>query len=135
MTEREDAAGRRIAGFLNDSLAAIDHDTLAVLRAAREQAASRARIQEGRVWSFGWVTAGVGGGSSRFGFRLILSAAMLVIALGGFAYWQAQQNAIDEIADVDAGLLAGDLPIDAYLDKGLDAWLTQPQSPSPPASR
>ena len=28
-----------------------------------------------------------------------------------------------EFADIDSQLLADDLPIDAYLDKGFDAWL------------
>ena len=49
---------------------------------------------------------------------------MALIAAAGFGWqqWQAYQ-AINEAEEIDAQLLSSDLPIDAYLDRGFQAWL------------
>jgi len=46
---------------------------------------------------------------------------LLLVLATGF-YWQAQ-NSLSDLEDVDSALLADDLPVSAYLDKGFDAWL------------
>jgi hypothetical protein len=56
-----------------------------------------------------------------FNPRYLLPLVALLLAIMGAVYWQTQQS--DEAAEIDANLLSGDLPIDAYLDKGLDSWL------------
>jgi Protein of unknown function (DUF3619) len=54
--------------------------------------------------------------------RILLPLALVLLSLGGVIYWQsAKQN--NDVDDIDAYLLAGDLPINAYLDKDFDAWL------------
>jgi len=49
---------------------------------------------------------------------------LMLLAVGAFAIntWQQAQLA-HEIEEIDAAVLTSDLPIDAYLDKGFDAWL------------
>jgi len=51
-----------------------------------------------------------------------LPALLLVIGLFGIYGWQQKQKVADR-AELDAMLLSDDLPIDAYLDKGFQAWL------------
>jgi hypothetical protein len=47
---------------------------------------------------------------------------MLVIGMLGVTYWQVVIKSYD-IAEIDANLLSGELPISAYLDSGFEAWL------------
>ena len=51
-------------------------------------------------------------------------AAALFVAAAGFGYqqWHAVQL-VHEFEDLDLHLLASDLPIDAYLDRGFQNWL------------
>ena len=55
-----------------------------------------------------------------FNLRNLLAAGLLVLGMVGVTYWQVQSN---DIAEIDASLLSGELPIDAYLDSGFEAWL------------
>ena len=48
----------------------------------------------------------------------------LVIGLAGIAYWEDQQRTA-ELADIDAAMLSDDLPLNAYLDHGFNAYLTR----------
>jgi hypothetical protein len=48
--------------------------------------------------------------------------AALVLGLSGVVYMHGGSVA-SEIADIDAGLLTDELPLDAYLDQGFDSWL------------
>jgi hypothetical protein len=48
--------------------------------------------------------------------------AVLIFGLLAVNQWRDTQNAA-EIEEIDAAVLTGDLPLDAYLDKGFDAWL------------
>jgi hypothetical protein len=48
----------------------------------------------------------------------------LVIGLAGIAYWEDQQRTA-ELADIDAAMLSDNLPLDAYLDHGFNAYLTR----------
>jgi hypothetical protein len=43
-----------------------------------------------------------------------------LLALGITAYWQDRLHDAD---DVDAFLLASDLPVQAFIDKDFEAWL------------
>ncbi|MEO7726447.1 MAG: DUF3619 family protein [Burkholderiales bacterium] len=54
--------------------------------------------------------------------RNLLGLGLLVLSLIGMTYWQVVVQAND-IADIDAGLLTDDLPINAYLDSNFEAWL------------
>ncbi len=52
-----------------------------------------------------------------------LAAALLVAGIGlGWQQWYAAEQ-VQEYADIDSQILASDLPIDAYLDRGFQNWL------------
>ena len=101
------------------------------LRAARERALERRRIahEPALAWERGAAALatsdGAGGGSEDaggFSLRLLLATALLLAGL--FAIYSGQQaQRAAEVEELDAQLLTDDLPIDAYLDRGFDAWL------------
>jgi predicted signal transduction protein with EAL and GGDEF domain len=99
-----------------------DARTLERLRKARELALARKRPEH--VPALAWVgqTAASGSRSFMFWARVALPALLLVVGLVGIYGWQQRQKVADR-AELDALLLSDDLPIDAYLDKGFQAWL------------
>ena len=56
----------------------------------------------------------------------IVSTLALVIGLGGVYQYQQQQQ-IAELAELDAAVLADELPLTAYLDQGFNAYLESQQ--------
>jgi hypothetical protein len=106
------------------------------LRAARERAleARRTSTASGREPAFAWArsgAAGVVGGFGTFGtfgglggfsLRVLLPTLLLIAGLVSIYSWQQEQRAADA-EELDAQLLTDDLPIDAYLDRGFEAWL------------
>jgi len=69
-------------------------------------------------------TAGNGiardGGTRRPGLRYALFAAVIAVAVAIGMDWHASRG--PDIADIDAGLLTDELPINAFLDQSFDAW-------------
>lgn len=57
-----------------------------------------------------------------FNARNVLALGLLLLGLIGVTYWQLVIQSND-IAEIDASLLTGELPINAYLDSGFEAWL------------
>ena len=100
------------------------------LRAARERALERRRIarEPALAWMRGTTLAGSAGemdgfsGTGGFSLRLLLATALLAVGLFGIYSGQLDQRAA-EVEELDALLLTDDLPIDAYLDRGFEAWL------------
>ncbi len=101
------------------------------LRAARERAlASRKPEREPALaWARSTATGVIGGfgGVGGFSLRLVLPTVLLVVGLVAIYSWQREQSAAD-IEELDAHLLTDDLPIDAYLDRGFEAWLKKTSS-------
>lgn len=118
----ENHTGFRIRQHLNRGLA-LKRDTLEALRIGREHALSRQRAAA-RVDTLAWAgnVSGYFAPPQSLLQRLVLPAAVLVIGLLAINTWQ-QTQAIQEIEEIDAAVLTGELPIDAYLDTGFDAWL------------
>jgi hypothetical protein len=98
-------------------------DQLGRLKAAREQALARQRTRA-RTPVLAWAdnVIGTSGGPSSLLARIVLPMALLVFGLIAISQWRETQQAA-EIEEIDAAVLTGDLPLDAYLDKGFDAWL------------
>ena len=115
----------RIKQHLNRGLG-LDADKLVRLKAAREQALARQRVESG-VPILAWAgnIMGKSGGPSTLVPRVLLPIAVLILGLIAINHWQDSQLAA-EIEEIDAAVLTGDLPLDAYLDKGFDAWLKRP---------
>ena len=78
----------------------------------------------GRWFGLAWADGLIGsfGGYTGFSFRLVLPMAVLVGGLLAINGWQQNQR-VAEVEEIDALLLTDDLPLDAYLDKGFEAWL------------
>ena len=55
-------------------------------------------------------------------WRLWVGIAAIVTALFGWQQWHAYRQILT-YEELDAQILSSDLPIDAYLDRGFDAWL------------
>jgi hypothetical protein len=117
-----DELGRRIASLLDDSADAVGPAQRERLRAARKLALDRHFEQRKRTWAPAFAT-GIGSLTERpvFGIQYLIPMAALVLGLAGVAYMHYTPSS--DIADIDAGLLTDDLPINAYLDQGFDSWL------------
>jgi Protein of unknown function (DUF3619) len=124
MNERE--FGRKIVRTLDGGLD-LPAGYLARLKAARARALDSQRLVEPSMAVA--IADGVAShlaGPSQWFLHVLLPVALLIGGLTGLRYWQESQQsaaATAEVADLDARLLEGDLPIDAYLDHGFEAWL------------
>ena len=119
----EQQIAHRARQLLNKGLD-LDAGKLARLKTAREQALARQRVHAPLfvlVWADN-VLGRFGGTESSVVTRMLLSMAVLIFGLLAVNQWRDTQNAA-EIEEIDAAVLTGDLPLDAYLDKGFDAWL------------
>ena len=93
------------------------------LRAARERALAAYRPQP--ALEPAWAAAPAGdafGGLADFALRVILPVTLVVLSAIALSSWQQSQR-LAEIEAIDAELLTDDLPIDALLDRGFEAWL------------
>ena len=107
--------GSRVDAHISERLRAARERAIANRKPEREPALAWARsTAAGVIGGFG----GLGG----FSVRLLLPTALLVAGLVAIYSWQQDQRAAD-VEELDAQLLADDLPIDAYLDRGFETWL------------
>jgi hypothetical protein len=121
MTREQDTA-KKIVDVLNYGVSELDQQTSDRLLAARRKAVA-AMTQPAYVAHAETNLAGVGryisehlhGHHAWMPTALVISAALLVLVV-------LQQN-YSEPVEADALLLASDLPPEAYVDKGFDAWL------------
>jgi hypothetical protein len=115
--------GAKITHVLNWGLTRIDDDKLARLRIARAKAMEAYREP---ITVLGLVT--VSGPSLDAKYNLIqkpliwlpMLALVLALAFVGANFFD-DPNA--DIGELDAALLTGELPINAFLDKDFDSWL------------
>ena len=126
----------RVTSRLTDQSAALPQDITERLRVAREQALLRARAARvqaapaAATASFGSVLAWFGNDSDANGWWVKLGSVLPLIALvAGLMLiqdWHGN-NQIASAAEVDASLLADDLPPSAYSDNGFIEFLRSPQ--------
>lgn len=123
MNEQELAG--KIVQRLERGLGGIKQGTLYQLQSARKTALERYREAPQPVFGLAWAdnVAFHISHSRYFNARNLLMMALLVLSLVGITYWQAVIQPSNEIAEIDASLLTGDLPINAYLDSDFEAWL------------
>ena len=104
----------------------LDAATLMRLKAARERALARQRVSEPAL-VLAWADAAVARLSGRpTSMSIVLTGAALILAIFGVHYWQ-QTPTVEELEEIDAAILTGDLPFNAYLDKSFDSWLKRSQ--------
>ncbi|MCC7325287.1 MAG: DUF3619 family protein [Burkholderiales bacterium] len=128
MNDETDFA-KKLTTYLDCGTAELRAGTAYRLQQARSQALARLSqplpARESRLVHAlaGGSTRKTGGSWRRsvgFGLCLVLLAA----AVFGYQQWQFYQHT-REIADLDVQILSSDLPIDAYLDRGFQSWLTR----------
>jgi hypothetical protein len=120
-TEREFA--QKIRHHLNLGAEAVDRRIADRLFAARRNALAHHKARAGMRLSladFGHLAHDIVLPHA----RAVAGTIGLVIAVIGISVWNDFQKAA-EFEEIDSALLADDLPIDAYLDKGFQAWLSQ----------
>lgn len=121
----------RVRHALNESLDVLPPTTTNRLASARQVAMSRKKKDAPlRVFAVQRAAAGQAGKffndqlswMRRFGMVIPILAVM--IGLGGLYQLEIQQR-ISDTADVDAAVLADELPLDAYIDHGFNAYLAK----------
>lgn len=112
---------RRIRHYL-DQGTQLDATIAQKLQAARQLALARQRPEPTPVLAWADNVFGNGWGWAGLSARVLLPAAMLIVAVAGIYNWQEKQR-LAEIVEIDSQLLTDDLPIDAYLDRGFENWL------------
>ncbi len=125
----ENDLARRIVAQLDRSLARLPTSTAERLEAARAAALARYRSDDSSPGK-SWVDRMLGSQGLRQGLavRLVLPVAIVIASLTGLVYWQISSHFEEEL---DTGMLAGELPLHAYIDPGFDTWLTH-TSHTPP---
>jgi hypothetical protein len=124
MNERESEVARKIVHYLDRGAADLRPGTAYRLQQARGRALAaigqRAAVGE-LATPQGHANAWFGGG--RTTAVRWLGVALFAATLGlGYQQWHDVQQ-VREFEEVDLHLLASDLPIDAYLDRGFQNWL------------
>lgn len=124
MNQPENELARRIVEHLDASVDQLDPATRERLLEARERALGRYREQPAPVPGLAWAGPAIArvSGHRFYSVRNLVAVTALVLGLTGLAIWNSLGPA-NELADIDAGLLTEELPINAYLDKGFDSWL------------
>ena len=126
MNEQELAS--KIVKRLDEGLDNIRQGTRYQLQSARMAALEHCRTAPEPVLGLAWAgnVAFHITHSCYFNARNVLALGLLLFSLIGVTYWQAINQAND-IAEIDASLLTGDLPINPYLDNDFEAWLKRSQ--------
>ncbi len=121
----------RLVASLSAQAAALPQDITERLRVAREQALAAAR-QTQRAGAAGTVFLGSAGGSAVLGssppwWLRVVSFTPLLLLVAGLVLIQHRhdQAQINAAAEIDAALLADDLPPSAYADPGFAEFLKQ----------
>ena len=131
MTAKEVNFAYKVRHALNEHAEALPAATLDRLGAARKLAlAHKKKDAPLRVFAPRAVFAGPAGaffeqplswlGRVGVAAPLVLGAALFV-----GMYQSAQQERVNELADIDAAVLADELPLSAYLDHGFNAYLAK----------
>lgn len=125
---REEQFARQICHMLDRSTEELDHGITERLRAARERA-----LQHQHVAAISTAIVGAGGTAllgtddEKHPLRTALAILALLLGVSLSYYWNGFTQAGENEA-IDSALLADDLPPNAYLDKGFQAWLEKENS-------
>lgn len=111
----------KVRQYLNRGLRELSPSTGDRLAAARERALAcqKVSVQQSMLAAAGtFVQQQVDG----LNFRQIGLALAIAVGIATYTYWYADQS-IAEIEAIDSALLADDLPIAAFTDRGFYTWL------------
>ena len=120
----------KIRHALNENLDTLPASTTDRLAAARARALSRKKpdaaspVPRGRRPLFGFKALFTGPALA----RLAVAAPMLALVIGmGGVYQYEQQQRLAAMVEIDAEVLADELPLTAYLDHGFNAYVESQQ--------
>jgi len=122
----------RIAARLNERAETVDTDISERLRFAREKALEKAQaarnVEAAHVISGGNVAAALLGGGNGWWVKLGSALPLVALAAGLMVIQHLHTQAqISVAAEIDAELLADDLPPAAYSDEGFVEFLKTPR--------
>jgi hypothetical protein len=130
MTERELA--RVVRGALDESADRLPYRAVRRLTAARTAALAHARTDTSPRFAHEAVRAGhrptaelAGTPAPRLAWRIaavVVPIAIVAAGLFGISVLERHQRA-DDLADLDAAMLADEVPISAYADRGFGVYL------------
>ncbi len=125
----EHAIGRAAKLYLDASAAKLSPEVSARLTAGRRAAlvAMNSRSAAETVQLGGGTLARTPDSADTIGSPTFWGASVLValaLALYAGAQWDQDRRA-SEAAEADMEILAGDVPMDAYFDKGFKSWVVQ----------
>ena len=136
MSSREQEFAAKLKSHLDRSAEELRPGLAYRLQAARAEALARLEGSTSTVPMGGLAGAHeIAGGGESFGTptrphrsvfgqtRLWIGILAIAAVVFGYAQWSVWTSA-EEKGDLDAELLSSDLPIDAYLDRGFQNWLS-----------
>ena len=137
LENKESEFVRELRRALDESAASLPASATDRLATARRTALARKKPEAEPVFvrapalAAGGLSAGMPAGLSAprrrsplARFVLAWPLAALVVGLFAIAYFEDQQRT-SELADIDAAMLSDDLPLNAYLDHGFNAYLSR----------
>jgi hypothetical protein len=113
--------GNKVRQALNQGLR-LNEKQAKRLHAARERALSVQRPELAGPLAWADNVVGSFGGWGGLSLRLVAPLVVLTVSVAGLYSWQ-QNRVIANFEEIDTMLLADDLPIDAYLDRGFQNFL------------
>lgn len=111
---------KKIIQHLDYGTANLDDHLQHRLQTARQRVLEA--YAEPHSFSLAWAKHGHSNRHSHSPFRAWVPLALLVLGLMFVTYWQNTQE-MNDVSEIDAHLLAQDLPIHAFIDNGFDTWL------------
>jgi len=112
---------KKIVHHLDYGTAHLDSRLQHRLQMARQHALE-AYAKPRHSFSLAWARHGHSSHRGHSPFRAWVPLALLVLGLMFVTYWQNTQE-MNDVSEIDAHLLAQDLPIHAFIDNGFDTWL------------
>ena len=120
MNEKE--FSQKITRTLNWGLSRIEDDKLAKLRTARQLAMSQYR-EPANVLGLATVSGPTLNASSLVRKPLFWLPILAILVLFASYSFTPDEDIVDESGELDARLLTGELPINAFLDKDFQSWV------------
>lgn len=111
----------KIRQHLNRGLYELRPETASRLFAARQNALAR-QNQTASLSVLATAGSFVHYQFANLRLKQILISVTLLLCVVGSTFWQADRR-VTELGAIDSALLADDLPIGAFTDKGFNAWL------------
>jgi hypothetical protein len=118
---------KKITGYLDHGTAQLRAGTAYKLQLARQKALSHVSDpRHASELALAGASGTLSGGRRLLGDARIWLGVALIVGGGLYYQWQSVQQ-VRDIEETDAAILTSDLPIEAYLDRGFQNWLKQPE--------